>query len=124
MVLITQKSDLLIKIPYHKIIQLQKGLRRQVLPRLGERTFGHPTDIKFRILRLFEEGIHFPLQSCFSHSKYTDYQITERQRSVPGEGPFPAVLMTAFKIFIFIDMVVYLFRQLNSKVSAFVLDQG
>jgi hypothetical protein len=29
---------------------------------------------------------------------------------VPGESPFPAALVAAFKIFIMVDMVVELFR--------------
>jgi hypothetical protein len=36
--------------------------------------------------------------------------MTEWHNPIPCESPFPAVLVTAFKIFIVIDMVVYFFR--------------
>jgi hypothetical protein len=62
----------------------------------------------------FELGVFFGAkyfgESALCHLQYGDNQIIEWQKPVPCESPFPAVLVTAFKIFIMVDMVVELFR--------------
>src|SRR5258708_27790980 len=109
-ILVTQEGHVLIKVLHYHIVQLQKGFRRQEPPCLAEGALGHPPDTKIRVLRLFEKAVHLPLEPTLSHLKYADYQIIEWQSPVPCESPFPAVLVTAFKILIIIDMVVELFR--------------